>query len=133
MLAIQAARAGGPEVLEAVELPVPEPGPGEIRIRHAAVGLNFIDTYHRSGLYPVSFPAVIGSEGAGVVDAVGEEVTRFAVGDRVGHAPGPLGAYAEMQIVPEGRAVRLPDAVSARDAAAVLLKGMTAEFLLRRC
>ena len=105
MLAIQAARAGGPEVLEAVDLPVPEPGPGEIRIRHEAIGLNFIDTYHRSGLYPVSFPAVIGSEGAGVVEAVGEGVTRFKVGDRAGHAPGPLGAYAEAQIVPEGRAV----------------------------
>ena len=133
MLAIQAVRAGGPEVLEAIDLPVPEPGPGEIRIRHEAVGLNFIDTYHRSGLYPVSFPAVIGSEGAGVVDAVGEGVTRFRIGDRAGHAPGPLGAYAEMQIVPEGRAVRLPDGVDSRTAAAVLLKGMTAEFLLRRC
>ena len=133
MLAIQATRAGGPEVLEAVELPVPEPGPGEIRVRHQAVGLNFIDTYHRSGLYPVSFPAVIGSEGAGVVDAVGEGVTRFAVGDRVGHAPGPLGAYAELQVVPEGRAVRLPDSIDSRTAAAGLLKGMTAEFLLRRC
>ena len=133
MLAIQATRAGGPEVLEAVELPVPEPGPGEIRVRHQAVGLNFIDTYHRSGLYPVSFPAVIGSEGAGVVDAVGEGVTRFAVGDRVGHAPGPLGAYAELQVVAEGRAVRLPDSIDSRTAAAGLLKGMTAEFLLRRC
>ena len=133
MLAIQATRAGGPEMLEAVELPVPEPGPGEIRVRHQAVGLNFIDTYHRSGLYPVSFPAVIGSEGAGVVDAVGEGVTRFAVGDRVGHAPGPLGAYAELQVVPEGRAVRLPDSIDSRTAAAGLLKGMTAEFLLRRC
>ncbi len=133
MLAIQAVRAGGPEVLEAVELPVPEPGPGEIRIRHEAVGLNFIDTYHRSGLYPVSFPAVIGSEGAGVVEAVGEGVARFRVGDRAGHAPGPMGAYAEAQLVPEGRAVRLPDDIDSRAAAAVLLKGMTAEFLLRRC
>src|SRR5688572_19733216 len=133
MLAIQAVRAGGPEVLEAVDLPVPEPGPGEIRVRHEAIGLNFIDTYHRSGLYPVSFPAVIGSEGAGVVEAIGEGVTRFKVGDRAGHAPGPLGAYAEMQVVPEGRAVRLPDGIDSRTAAAVLLKGMTAEFLLRRC
>ena len=133
MLAIQATRAGGPEVLEAVELPVPEPGPGEIRVRHEAVGLNFIDTYHRSGLYPVSFPAVIGSEGAGVVEAVGEGVARFQVGERVGHAPGPMGAYAEMQILPEGRAVRLPHGIDSRTAAAVLLKGMTAEFLLRRC
>ena len=133
MLAIQAVRAGGPEVLEAVDLPVPTPGPGEILIRQEAIGLNFIDTYQRTGLYPVKMPAVLGLEGAGVVEAVGEGVTRFAVGDRAAFGNGPLGAYAEFHVVPSGRAVKIPTGVSSRDAAAAMLKGMTAEFLLRRC
>ncbi|MBI5941550.1 MAG: quinone oxidoreductase, partial [Caulobacterales bacterium] len=133
MLAIQAVRAGGPEVLEAVELPVPAAGPGEILIRQEAIGLNFIDTYQRTGLYPVKMPAVLGLEGAGVVEAVGEEVTRFAVGDRAAFGNGPMGAYAEFHVVPAGRAVKIPTGVSSRDAAAAMLKGMTAEFLLRRC
>jgi NADPH2:quinone reductase len=133
MLAIRARQAGGPEVLEAADLPAPAPKPGEILIRHQAVGLNFIDTYHRSGLYPVKYPAVLGMEGAGVVEAVGEGVSRFAVGDLAGHASGPMGAYAELQAVPESRAVKLPAGVDARTAAAAMLKGMTAEFLVRRC
>jgi len=133
MLAIQATRTGGPEVLEAIDVAVPAPGPGQIRIRHEAVGLNFIDTYHRSGLYPVKMPAVLGQEGAGVVDAIGEGVTRFHVGDRAAYGTGPMGAYAEAHVVAENRAVRLPDGVSTRVAAAAMLKGMTAEFLLRRC
>ncbi|MGZ8363635.1 MAG: quinone oxidoreductase family protein [Caulobacteraceae bacterium] len=133
MLAIRATKAGGPEVFEAVDLPVPQPGPGEILVRHEACGLNFIDTYQRSGLYPISFPAVLGLEAAGVVEAVGEGVSRFKVGDRVGYASGPLGAYSEAHVVPEGRAVHLPEGISARTAAASMLKGMTAEFLLRRC
>jgi len=132
MLAVQAQAAGGPEVLEVVDLPTPEPGPGQILIRHEAVGLNFIDTYQRSGLYPVKFPAVLGTEGAGVVEAVGEGVTRFGVGDRAAYA-GQGGGYAEYQRVPEGRAVRVPKGVSSDIAAAALLKGMTTEFLLRRC
>ena len=133
MLAIQATRTGGPDVLERVDLPTPEPGPGQIRIRHEAVGLNFIDTYHRSGLYPIKMPAVLGQEGAGVVDAVGEGVTRFKIGDRAAYGTGPMGAYAEAHLVPANRAVHLPSGVSTQVAAAAMLKGMTAEFLLRRC
>jgi NADPH2:quinone reductase len=132
MLAIQAVRTGGPEVLEAVDLPVPTPGPGQVLVRHQAVGLNFIDTYQRSGLYPTKMPAVLGMEAAGVVEALGEGVTRFKVGDRVAYN-GTLGAYAQAAVVPADRAVKVPDEVSLETAAAVLLKGMTAEFLVRRC
>lgn len=132
MLTIQAVKAGGPEVLEAVEVPVPSPRPGQILIRHQAVGLNFIDTYHRSGLYPMTMPATLGLEAAGLVEALGEGVTRFTVGDRVAYN-GSLGAYSQAAVVPADRAVKVPDAVSLETAAAVLLKGMTAEFLVRRC
>jgi NADPH2:quinone reductase len=132
MLAVQAMRVGGPEVLEAVELDEPEPAAGQIRVRNHAIGLNFIDTYQRSGLYPIRFPAVLGQEAAGVVDALGEGVTRFKVGDRVAYS-GQLGAYAEQQVVAAVRAVALPEAVSFETAAASLLKGMTTEFLVRRC
>lgn len=132
MLAIQAVRTGGPEVLKAVDLPVPSPGPGQVLVRHQAVGLNFIDTYHRSGLYPMKMPAVLGLEAAGVVEALGDGVTRFGIGDRVAYN-GTIGAYAEAAVVPADRAVKVPDAVSLETAAAALLKGMTAEFLVRRC
>lgn len=131
MLAIRAREAGGPEVLEVVDLPVPTPATGQILVRHAAIGLNFIDTYQRSGLYPIKFPAVLGQEAAGVVEAVGGGVDRFAVGDRVAYLGS--GAYAQSKVVAANRAVRLPEAVSFQIAAAALLKGMTAEFLLRRC
>lgn len=133
MLAIQIERTGGPEVLEAVERPVPAPGPGEILIRQEAIGLNYIDTYHRTGLYPLKLPSGLGLEGAGVVEAVGEGVTRFAAGDRAAYGNGPLGAYAHYHVIPADRAVRLPAGIDARTAAAAMLKGMTAEFLLRRC
>ena len=133
MLAIQIARTGGPDVLEVVDLPTPSPGPGQILVRHEAIGLNFVDTYIRSGLYPVTPPLVLGSEAAGVVESVGEGVTRFAPGDRVGYGAGPVGAYAEFHVVSQDRAAGLPAAVSTRMAAAMMLKGMTAEFLLRRC
>ncbi|MDR3510041.1 MAG: quinone oxidoreductase [Caulobacteraceae bacterium] len=132
MLTVQATRAGGPEVLEVVDAPVRDPKPGQIRIRHKAIGLNFIDTYIRSGLYPTRMPAVIGQEGAGIVDAVGEGVERFKVGDRVAYA-GQLGAYAEFAVAPAARVVALPPAVSFETGAAAMLKGMTAEFLIRRC
>jgi NADPH2:quinone reductase len=132
MLAIQAVRTGGPEVLEAVELDVPSPAAGQILVRHQAVGLNYIDTYHRSGLYPLKMPVVIGLEAAGIVEAVGDGVTRFQVGDRVAYN-GTMGAYAVAAVVPADRAVKVPDGVSLEIAAAVLLKGMTAEFLVRRC
>ena len=130
--AIQISEYGGPDVLRLVEVTVGEPGPGEVRVRHQACGINFIDIYQRTGLYPVKFPAVLGQEAAGVVESVGEGVTRFKVGDRVAYA-GQTGAYAQSQAVPEARAVKIPDAVSSEIAAAALLKGMTAEFLLRRC
>jgi NADPH2:quinone reductase len=132
MLAIQFARTGGPEVLEAVALDVPSPAAGQILIRHHAVGLNYIDTYHRSGLYPLKLPTVLGLEAAGVVEAIGEGVTRFQIGDRVAYN-GTMGAYAEAAVVPADRAVKVPEGVSLETAAAVLLKGMTAEFLVRRC
>jgi NADPH:quinone reductase len=131
MLAVRAARTGGPEVLEVVDVPVPEPGPGQLLIRHHAVGLNFIDTYQRSGLYPMRLPAVLGQEGAGVVEAIGEDVKSWAIGDRV--YAGQAGAYAEANVVSAARAIRLPVSISFEVAAAAMLKGMTAEFLLRRC
>ncbi len=132
MLAIQIARTGGPEVLEAVEVEVPSPAAGQILVRHQAVGLNYIDTYHRSGLYPLKLPSGIGLEAAGIVEAVGEGVTRFHVGDRVAYN-GTMGAYSEAAVVPAERAVKVPEGVSLETAAAAMLKGMTAEFLVRRC
>jgi NADPH:quinone reductase len=132
MLAIQARQAGGPEVLDVVDIPVPTPAANEVLVRHAAVGLNFIDTYQRTGLYPMKYPAVLGLEAAGTVEAVGPEVSRFQVGDRVAYNGTP-GAYAQLAVVPADRAVKVPDAISLEIAAAALLKGMTAEFLLRRC
>jgi len=132
MRAVQARRSGDPKVLEVVDLPIPDPGPEELLIRHRAVGVNFIDIYQRSGLYPMEFPAVLGQEAAGIVERVGTAVSDFAAGDRVAYA-GRAGTYAEASVIPARRAVRLPDAVSFDIAAAALLKGMTAEFLLRRC
>ena len=132
MLAVRATKTGGPEVLETIDLPIPEPGPGQIRILHHAIGLNFIDTYQRSGLYPMRMPAVLGQEGAGTVDALGEGVSGWAIGDRVAYS-GQTGAYAAFHVVAAARAIRLPDSISFEVAAAAMLKGMTAEFLLRRC
>jgi NADPH2:quinone reductase len=132
VLAIAFQRTGGPEVLEVVEKPVPTPGPGQILVRHAAVGLNFIDTYQRSGLYKIPLPSGLGSEAAGTVEAVGEGVARFKPGDPVAYASGPLGAYAEFHVTRADKAVHVPEGVSLETAAACLLKGMTAEYLLRR-
>lgn len=131
MLAIQIDRTGGPEVLEPRTLPDPEPGPGQIRIRHGAIGLNFVETYQRSGLYPMTLPKVLGQEGAGTVDAVGEGVKRFHVGDRAAYVSGSSGAYAEMAVIDEGKAVKLPRFISDETAAAVMLKGLTAHMLVR--
>lgn len=126
-------RTGGAEVLEWSACPVPEPGPNDAVIRHTAVGLNFIDVYHRRGLYALpALPAVLGVEGAGRVEAVGSGVTEVAVGDRVVYAGGPTGAYSERRVIPADRLVRLPDDVEDSVAAATMLKGMTAEYLLRR-
>lgn len=133
MLAIRFEKTGGPEVLQPANVPVPTPGPKDILVRQQAVGLNFIEIYQRTGVYPASLPSGLGSEGAGVVEAVGAEVTRFKVGDPAAYASAPIGTYAEMAVVPEGRAVKPPAGVDARTAAAVMLKGMTSEFLLRRC
>ncbi len=132
MRAIEAEKAGGPEVLRLIDAPLPEPGPGQIRIRHEAIGLNFIEVYQRTGLYPMTYPARLGQEAAGVVEAVGEGVTRFKVGDRAGFVSGSSGAYAEASVVAADRAVVIPTGVASDIAAAALLKGMTSEFLIRR-
>lgn len=128
--AIRFHRTGGPEVLqwEAVELPAP--AAGEVRVRHHAVGLNFIDTYHRSGLYPLPLPSGLGMEGAGVVEAVGEGVTELQVGDRVAYTSGPLGAYAEARNIEARHLVRLPEAISFEQGAGMMLQGVTAHYLL---
>ena len=133
MRAIRLSATGGPEVLDLVDLPDPEPGPGQLLVRPSAIGVNYIDTYHRSGLYPLRLPSGLGMEGAGDVIAAGEGVERFAPGDRVAFASGPIGAYADLHLVDAARAVRIPEGVDERTAAAALLKGMTAEFLLLRC
>lgn len=131
--AIRFHQTGGPEVLRWEEVEVPPPAAGELRLRQHAVGLNYIDTYHRSGLYPVAaLPSGIGLEGAGVVEAIGEGVSGFTVGDRVAYAHGPLGAYAEVRNLPADRAVKLPDALSFEQGAAMMLQGLTAQYLLRR-
>jgi NADPH2:quinone reductase len=124
---------GNPEVLQLRDLEIDEPGPGQVLIRQAACGLNFLDVYHRSGAYPLPMPSGCGSEAAGVIEAVGPDVTAFRAGDRVAYQGGEPGAYADLRIMPTARLVRIPDGVSAEDAAAVLLKGMTVEYLLNRC
>ncbi|MGV0952264.1 MAG: quinone oxidoreductase family protein, partial [Azonexus sp.] len=130
--AIRIHQTGGPEVLLWEEVDVPAPAAGEAMVRHHAVGLNFIDTYHRTGLYPLPLPAGIGLEGAGVVEAVGAGVTEVKVGDRVAYAGGPVGAYAEVRNMPAHRLLRLPDAIAFDTAAAMMLQGLTAAYLLRR-
>jgi len=130
--AIRIHQTGGPEVLSWEEVDVPAPAAGEATVRHHAVGLNFIDTYHRTGLYPLPLPAGIGLEGAGVVEAVGAGVTEVRVGDRVAYAGGPVGAYAEVRNIPAHRLLRLPDAIAFATAAAMMLQGLTAAYLLRR-
>ena len=122
---------GGPEQMQWEEVVVGDPGPGEVRVRNTAIGLNFIDTYHRSGLYPMPLPLVLGSEGAGVVEAVGPKVKEFKVGDRVAYAQ-PIGAYAEVLIRPVARLVKIPAGIKDETAAAMMLKGMTAWYLCRR-
>jgi NADPH2:quinone reductase len=130
--AIRIEKQGGPEVMELRDIELPPPGKGELRIRHTAIGLNFIDTYHRSGLYPVKLPSGLGMEAAGVVEALGEGVTDFRIGDRVAYGSGPIGAYAQENNVAAGRTAKIPDGVSDEAAAAMMLKGMTAQFLLRQ-
>ena len=132
MRAIQIRRTGGPEVLELADIDVPEPGAGQVRVRHRACGINFLDTYHRSGLYPLALPAVLGTEAAGVVDAVGPGVAHLAVGDRVAYAAPSPGSYAEARTLDATPVVKLPDAIDFERAAAVMLKGATVQYLLNR-
>ncbi len=129
--AIRIDKNGGPEVLQLQQLELQHPGPGMVTVANRAIGLNFIDTYHRSGLYPLPLPSGIGLEAAGVVEAVGDG-TSLAVGDRVAYCSAGIGAYAEAVNLPENRLVRLPDGISFEQAAAVLLKGQTAEYLIQR-
>jgi NADPH2:quinone reductase len=132
MKAIRIEQDGGPEVITLADVARPEPSANEVRVRHEAIGVNFIDTYHRSGLYKNALPHGLGLEAAGVVDAIGADVTRFKQGDRIAYCSGPIGAYAEAHVVNEARAVKLPDAISFDAAASSLLKGMTARYLLRK-
>jgi NADPH2:quinone reductase len=131
MKAIRISETGGPGVMKFVEVDVPKPGPGEVRLRHTAIGLNFIDTYHRSGLYPVPLPSGIGLEAAGVVEALGDGVKRLKAGDRVAYGTGALGAYAQVRNYPANRLTKLPKAISDETGAAMMLKGMTVRYLLR--
>jgi NADPH2:quinone reductase len=130
--AIRFHKTGGPEVLSWEQVEVGKPGPGEARIRHTAVGLNFIDIYNRSGLYPVQLPSGLGSEGAGVIEEVGEGVTDLKVGDRVAYGSSPLGAYSEARLMPAALLLKLPDEIDDKTAAAMMLKGLTAQYLIRQ-
>ena len=131
-LAVQIRQHGGPEELQIVDVQVGDPGPGEVRIRHHAVGLNFIDVYHRTGLYPLSMPAGIGMEAAGVIEAVGEGVTHLKAGDRAAYASQPPGSYCEVRVMPAKCVCRLPDAIGFETGAAMMLKGLTAQYLLKK-
>lgn len=130
--AIRIHQTGGPEVLSWEEITLLDPGPGQIRVRHTAVGLNFIDIYFRTGLYPAPIPTGLGLEAAGVVEAIGPDVAGLAIGDRIAYGTGPMGAYSEAAICQADRVVKVPDAISDATAAAMMLKGMTAQYLLRQ-
>jgi NADPH:quinone reductase len=129
--AIRVHKPGGPEVLQWEEVTVGDPGPGQIRLRHSAVGLNFIDVYHRTGLYPMPLPFIPGMEGAGTVEAIGDGVTDFRPGDRVAYA-GSIGGYAEARLIPAERVVKLPETIGDEVAAAMMLQGMTVQYLIRK-
>jgi NADPH2:quinone reductase len=130
--AIQIAQHGGPEQMKIADVRVGEPGPGEIRIRHRAVGLNFIDVYHRTGLYQLAMPATLGMEAAGMVEAVGEGVQHLKAGDRAAYASHPPGSYCEVRVMPAKCVCKLPDAIDFDTGAAMMLKGLTAQYLLKR-
>ncbi len=131
--AIRMERHGGPEVLQMRDIDIGSPGAGQVLVRQTACGLNFLDVYHRSGAYPLAMPSGCGSEAAGIVEALGPDVSAFRVGDRVAYQGGEPGAYADLRILPGTRLVKVPDGVTDEQAAAVLLKGMTVEYLLNRC
>jgi NADPH2:quinone reductase len=130
--AIRLHQTGGPEVLQWQDVEVGEPGEGQARVRHTAVGVNFVDTYQRSGLYTLPLPGGLGSEGAGIVEAVGPGVTHVRPGDRVAYAGGPPGAYAEVRLIPADRLLKIPEGIPDQQAAAMMLKGMTVQYLIRR-
>ncbi|NVJ99293.1 MAG: quinone oxidoreductase [Alphaproteobacteria bacterium] len=130
--AIQIETFGSTDVLKLRDVDLPVPGAGEIQIRHTAIGLNYIDTYHRTGLYPLPLPVTPGLEAVGVIEALGEGVTGLSVGDRVGYPIGPIGAYSQARTLPADKVVKIPDGVSDEDAAALMLKGCTVEFLTER-
>jgi NADPH2:quinone reductase len=130
--AIRFHERGGPEVLRVEDAEVGDPGPGQARVRHRAIGVNFIETYQRTGLYPLSLPSGLGQEAAGVVEAVGEGVRHVKPGDRVAYANGPPGSYSEARLMPAERLVAIPDGVTDEQAAAVMLKGLTVQYLIRR-
>jgi NADPH:quinone reductase len=131
--AVRFAAPGGPEVLKFETVAVPDPGPGEIVVRHTAIGLNYQDVYHRTGFYPLPMPSGIGTEAAGVVERLGPGVNELQAGDRIVYAGGTPGAYASHRVMPAARVVKIPDGISDEVAAAVMLKGMTVEYLLNRC
>jgi NADPH2:quinone reductase len=131
MKAVRISETGGPEVMTYQDVDLAEPGEGQVQVRHTAIGLNYIDTYHRTGLYPLPLPTGLGLEAAGVVERVGAGVTSLAAGDRIAYGAGPIGAYSERANVPANRVGKLPDAISDETAAAMMLKGMTARYLLR--
>lgn len=131
-LAIQIQQNGGPEVMQVVDVAVGEPGPGQVRIRHKAIGLNYIDVYQRSGLYGLPLPLQLGMEASGVIEAVGEGVTHLRVGDRAAYASQPPGSYCEQRVMPAMNVCRLPDEISFETGAAMMLKGLTAQYLLKR-
>jgi NADPH2:quinone reductase len=130
--AVQIQQFGGPEVLQLVDVSIGDPGPGEVRIRHQACGLNYIDVYHRTGLYPNALPLMLGMEGAGLVEAVGEGVMHLQAGDRVAYASAPPGAYCEVRVMPARCVVKLPDGIDFEQGAAMMLKGLTVQYLLRK-
>ena len=130
--AVRIEQPGGPDAMRLVEVPIGEPGPGEIRIRHRACGLNFIDVYHRTGLYPLPLPAPLGMEAAGFVEAVGEGVTHLRAGDRAAYASTPPGSYCEARVMPAKCVVQLPDSIDFETGAAMMLKGLTAQYLLKK-
>jgi NADPH2:quinone reductase len=131
MKAIRITETGGPSVMKLVDADVPKPGAGQVRVRQTAIGLNYIDTYHRSGLYPVPLPSGIGLEAAGVVEELGEGVSNLKVGDRIAYGVGAIGAYAEMRNLPANRITKIPNEISDETAAGMMLKGMTVRYLLR--
>tara|TARA_B100000674_G_scaffold82582_1_gene57211 strand:+ start:859 stop:1830 length:972 start_codon:yes stop_codon:yes gene_type:complete len=132
MKAINIKKFGGPEVLEYKEIEIGEPGPKEVLVKNLSIGLNYIDVYHRTGLYPVELPSGLGLEAAGIIEEIGSEVKLFNIGDRVCKASAPIGGYSEKQIVPEEKLVKIPDGISDEIASSILLKGITSEYLLHR-